>query len=362
MSYPLSAQMSEIMALTKSGRLTEATDLIQRRLDCSRLAPTEPAARCDLAPVPIALPVPHLPQQPGDKAQREQRAQSGSSFDRRTFAGASGKLDYFVYRPKSSAGPVPLVVMLHGCSQSAEDFAHGTQMNALADEIGFMVTYPEQPRSANMQKCWNWFRPGDQGKASGEPALIAGITREIMASEPIDPSRVYVAGLSAGGAAAAIMVEAFPDVYAAAGIHSGLPCGSARDMASAFVAMQGKGKAHRPSGSQVYVPVITFHGDRDTTVHPVNSQHIHAAWEGSPDITGLKRMTTEGVSQGGQAYTNTQLLDAGGRSLSESWLLKGAGHAWSGGSPTGSFTDPAGPDASREMLRFFLQHRVAAYD
>ncbi|WP_379923635.1 alpha/beta hydrolase family esterase [Erythrobacter sp. R86502] len=359
MTYPLSAQMSEIMVLTKAGRLAQATDLIQRGLRGSNPAPTARPTTCDPAHLTIALPAPRVAKQAGKKAPPETRARSGGSFDRRTFAGASGTLDYFVYRPDGLTGSVPLVVMLHGCTQTAEDFARGTKMNALADEIGFIVAYPEQPRSANMQKCWNWFRPGDQGKASGEPALIAGITREIITSEPIDPPRVYVAGLSAGGAAAAIMAGAFPELYAAAGIHSGLACGSARDMASAFVAMQGRGKAQRPSTTQTYVPVITFHGDRDATVHPVNSQQIHAAWESSPTLSGLRRNTTEGVSQSGQAYTKTELLDSGGRSVSESWLLKGAGHAWAGGSPTGSFTDQTGPDASREMMRFFLQHRMA---
>lgn len=359
MSYPLSTQMSEIMALTKSGRLAEATHLIQRGLKGADFAPEARSAPRDPAPMTIALPAPHVAKHAREKARPEKRARSGGSFDRHTFTGAPGTLNYFVYRPANVTGAVPLIMMLHGCTQSAKDFARGTQMNALADEIGFIVAYPEQPRSANMQKCWNWFRPGDQGKASGEPAVIAGITREIMAGEPIDPARVYVAGLSAGGAAAAIMAEAFPELYVAAGIHSGLACGSARDMASAFAAMQGKGKAHRPSSSQTYVPVITFHGDRDTTVHPVNSQKIHAAWESSPTLSGLRRKSTEGRSQGGQAYRKTELLDGEGRSLSEDWLLKGAGHAWSGGSATGSYTDQAGPDASREMVRFFLQHRLA---
>ena len=359
MSYPLSTQMSEIMALTKSGRLAEATDLIQRGLKGADFASKARTAPRDPASMTIALPAPHVATRAREKVRPEKSARSSSSFDRHTFAGAPGTLDYLVYRPGNVNGPVPLIVMLHGCTQSAEDFARGTQMNTLADEIGFIVAYPEQPRSANMQKCWNWFRPGDQGKASGEPAVIAGITREIMASELIDPARIYVAGLSAGGAAAAIMAEAFPELYAAVGVHSGLACGSARDMPSAIAAMQGKGKARRPSSSQVYVPVITFHGDRDMIVHPVNSQKIHAAWESSPTLSRLRRQSSEGVSEGGKAYSKTELLDADGRSMSESWLLKGAGHAWSGGSSAGSFTDQAGPDASREMVRFFLQHRLA---
>lgn len=359
MSNPLSARMSQIMTLTKSGRVAEATGLIQRCLRGFEQSPAASAAPREIRPESIPLPGPTDENRQASQQRADRGTPSGSSFDRHTFASPLGKLDYLVYRPSGVNKAVPLVIMLHGCTQSAEDFARGTQMNALADELGFIVAYPEQPSSANMQKCWNWFRPGDQGRSSGEPAMIAGITREIMASNPVDPARVYVAGLSAGGAAAAIMASSFPDLYAAAGIHSGLACGAARDMASAFAAMQGKGKSHRLSAAQTYVPLITFHGDRDTTVHPVNSQQIHAAWESSPVLSGLKQKTTKGVSRGGQAFSKTEVLDANGRSLSESWLLEGAGHAWSGGSPTGSFTDQTGPDASREMLRFFLQHRLA---
>lgn len=351
--------MSEVLALTRAGRLRQATDLIQRNLRFRNAPATAHDTSIREIGDTIALPAPAA--RSAHEAGNPRRASAGprpASFDRRTLRNPAGSLDYLLYRPSELRGPVPLVIMLHGCTQSAEDFARGTQMNALADKLGFIVAYPEQTRSANAQKCWNWFRPGDQGKASGEPAVIAAITREIIAAEGVDPQRVYVAGLSAGGAAAAIMASAFPDLYAAAGIHSGLACGSAKDLPSALAAMRGSGAVRPPPSSQKYVPIITFHGDRDTTVHPVNSDRIHAAWDAAPAISCLERRITRGSAPSGGTYRKSAMLDAEGRSMSESWLLEGAGHAWSGGSPAGSYTAQSGPDASREMLRFFLQHRL----
>ena len=360
MSYPFDPKMDEILALTRAGKLADATAMIQRSLGASGSEQPSTKVPIDIRPHgPLALPGPidlRRPCEPEARAARSPVAGQGSG--RRSFRGAAGSLEYLLHLPSHGDEPMPLVIMLHGCTQSAEDFARGTKMNALADELGFIVAYPEQTKSANMQKCWNWFRQSDQSKASGEPAVIAGITREIIANHPVDPGRVYVAGLSAGGAAAAIMAHAFPDIYAAAGIHSGLACGSAKDLPGAFAAMQGNGQRHRPTARQTYVPIITFHGDRDSTVHPTNSDQIHAAWESMPAIAGLERKIADGKSQSGSSYRKIVILNADGRSMSESWSLKGAGHAWSGGSPTGSYTYPQGPDASREMLRFFLQHRL----
>ncbi|WP_442919486.1 extracellular catalytic domain type 1 short-chain-length polyhydroxyalkanoate depolymerase, partial [Methylobacterium sp.] len=159
----------------------------------------------------------------------------GARFEERRFAGPAGGLTYKVFVPSGRDGEtLPVVVMLHGCTQDSDDFALGTRMNALAEEQGLIVVYPRQERAANAQKCWNWFEPRDQGRGAGEPALIAGIAREVVAEFGADPARVYVAGLSAGGAAAAILAAAYPDVFAAAGIHSGLACGAARDLPSAL--------------------------------------------------------------------------------------------------------------------------------
>ena len=358
MTYPLSDDMTKILSLTKAGRVKDATALIQRGLGFGNVA-VRSATPPGLHPIrPLSLPAPQTVEGAARVKQTSTVQSSGSSsFERHTFRNAAGSLDYLLFRPANYSGNVPLVIMLHGCTQSANDFAAGTQMNVLAEKEGFIVAYPEQPRSANMQKCWNWFRKSDQGKASGEPAVIAGITREIIEGQSIDSSRVYVAGLSAGGAAASIMARAFPDLYSAAGIHSGLACGSAKDMPSAFAAMQGNGTpVHTDKGSR-YVPLITFHGTRDNTVHPVNSDRIHAAWEAAPEISGLIRKSTDGRCNG-RRFEKTAVLSADGRSLAESWSIEGAGHAWSGGSPAGSYTDRKGPDASAEMVRFFLQHRL----
>ena len=281
----------------------------------------------------------------------------GARFEERSYANAAGSRAYKLYVPSGYTGQaLPLVVMLHGCTQSPDDFAAGTQMNALAEERTFLVAYPAQTQAANMSKCWNWFSAGDQQRDHGEPSLIAGITRQIMSDFPVEQGRVYIAGLSAGGAAAAIMGATYPDLYAAIGVHSGLACGAARDMPSAFAAMkQGGTGSLRPDGSGG-VPTIVFHGDRDTTVNPVNGDQVLAQAKASADFeTAVKR----GQSPGGMGYTCTVHTDASGRAMLEHWVLHGAGHAWSGGSAAGSYTEPRGPDASREMMRFFLEHPAA---
>jgi len=284
---------------------------------------------------------------------------TGARFLAGSFSGQAGTLRYKLYVPSVYRGePIPLVVMLHGCTQSADDFAAGTRMNHLAEEQGLLVLYPEQSRSANAQKCWNWFRPEDQQRDSGEPLLIAGATREVMRNYAVDPRRVYVAGLSAGGAAAAILGAAYPDLYAAVGVHSGLARGAASDMPSAFVAMRHGARMQphaggRPDAPSPVVPTIVFHADLDSTVHPRNSDQVIA--QAATD-DGLRTEVLRERVPGGHAYTRTLHRDGDGRVLLEQWLIHGAGHAWAGGSAAGSFTDPLGPDASREMLRFFEQH------
>jgi poly(hydroxyalkanoate) depolymerase family esterase len=283
-------------------------------------------------------------------------APEGTSFITGSFRSADGSRNYKLFVPSHlQEKPLPLVVMLHGCTQSPDDFAAGTRMNFLAEERNCFVVYPEQPSGANQSKCWNWFRTGDQQRDGGEPSLIAGITRQVMRDYPIDPKRVYIAGLSAGGAAAAIMAATHPDLYAAVGIHSGLACGAASDLPSAFVAMRQGGGSKIADGGPA-VPTIVFHGDRDTTVHPNNGDRI--VEQSAARVAGLKAKVIDGQVPHGHAYTRTNLADAAGRAISEHWNVHGAGHAWSGGSPAGSYTDPRGPDATREMLRFFLEHSL----
>ncbi|KQO93962.1 extracellular catalytic domain type 1 short-chain-length polyhydroxyalkanoate depolymerase [Methylorubrum extorquens] len=277
----------------------------------------------------------------------------GARYEERTFSNAAGSRTYKVYVPSGYTGQaLPLVVMLHGCTQSPDDFASGTRMNALAEEQTFLVAYPGQPQSANMQKCWNWFNAADQQRGSGEPSLIAGIAQDVIREFSADPKRVYVAGLSAGGAAAAIMAATYPDLFAAIGVHSGLPYGAAKDMPSAFAAMNGGGTA-QPLGARMSVPTIVFHGDADRTVNAANGDRIIA--QAKPE-GALGKVVTHGESPGGMTYTRSVQSDPSGREVLEQWVLHGAGHAWSGGSPNGTYTDPRGPDASREMVRFFMAH------
>jgi poly(hydroxyalkanoate) depolymerase family esterase len=280
----------------------------------------------------------------------------GGRFIEATYNNPAGSRAYKLYIPSRYHGQaLPLVVMLHGGTQSPDDFAAGTRMNLIAEEQTCLVAYPAQPHEANAAKCWNWFRPSDQRRGQGEPSLIAGITRQIMRDYSVDPQRVYIGGLSAGAAAAAVMGATYPDLYAAIGVHSGLACGAANDLPSAFVAMRhGKlpSSSRSSSTSTTRVPTIVFHGDRDNTVHPRNGDHVIAE-----RTRNLQKKVHRGRVPKGHAYTRTIHTNASGRAILEHWEIHGAGHAWSGGSPAGSYTDPRGPDAAREMLRFFLEHR-----
>ena len=285
---------------------------------------------------------------------------SGGRFITGSYANHAGVLGYKLYIPGSYRGQsLPLVVMLHGCTQTADDFAAGTRMNAIAEERGCFVVYPEQPAAANPARCWNWFRPSDQRRGEGEPSLIAGLTRSVLQAYHVDSRRVYVAGLSAGAAAAAILGVSYPDLYAAIGVHSGLACGAASDLPSALAAMR-HGEiialapaAAGPDGESRIVPTIVFHGDQDLTVHPRNSAHVIAYWA---NTSNLRTTVHRGRVPSGHAYSRTVYQNATGKPILEQWDIHGSGHAWSGGSAAGTFTDPRGPDASREMLRFFFEH------
>ena len=300
-------------------------------------------------------------------------AAPGGRFLSASYSNHAGSRTYKLYIPSAFHGQtLPLVVMLHGCNQNPDDFAIGTRMNIFAEESQCFVVYPAQARSANGSNCWNWFKTTDQQRDLGEPSIIAGITRQIISTYPVDKRRVYVAGLSAGGAMAGTMGMAYPDLYAAVGVHSGLPHAIAHDLPSALAAMHGGAV---PSQSQYIgsqgtgrcrhaVPTIVFHGDRDTKVHPCNGDKVTAQWTAT-HIQGSANTKTEASPRvsvqrsqvpGGHAYTRATHLDGNGKIIVEQWRIHGAGHAWSGGSPRGSYTDPRGPDATREMMRFFYEH------
>jgi poly(hydroxyalkanoate) depolymerase family esterase len=306
-----------------------------------------------------------------DSARREDEARG--QFVTGSYANQAGTRTYKLFIPSGYRGQaLPLVVMLHGCTQTPDDFAAGTRMNVLAEQHLFFVVYPAQASSANQSRCWNWFKASDQHRDQGEPSIIAGITRQIYSAYHVDPRRVYAAGLSAGGAMAVIMGMTYPDLYAAIGVHSGLAYGTAHDLPSAFAAMR-NGKVAPAVQEQVpvppahsgrrIVPTIVFHGDRDTTVHQRNGDQVLAQWatrsaSGQDGVAGAKQrvIVTQGRVPAGHAYTRSIYHDASGQPSMEQWLVHGAGHAWSGGSAMGSFTDPKGPDAAQEMVRFFFAH------
>ena len=289
----------------------------------------------------------------------------------RSYMNAAGTRNYklFITAPLQGEAP-PLFVMLHGCDQDAEGFAAGTRMNELAEECHAVVLYPEQCRMVNPMGCWNWHDIQHQSAAHGEPSLIAGMTRQVIAEHGIDPMRVYIAGLSAGGAMALIVGQQYPHLYAAVGVHSGVPSGVAIDLLSALRAMS-YGPADetvRRSNARLrkshIVPTIVFHGDADETVHPSNGDAIHSlSRPRNRRATGATVLPTHRSTKtrtrkrpGAHAVTRTH-SSRGGISNAELWVVHGGGHAWAGGSPEGTYTDSGGPDASREMVRFFLQQR-----
>jgi poly(hydroxyalkanoate) depolymerase family esterase len=387
--------MAEATRLTQQGRLDEATAAIQRALGgtfapaastdgnadepievTSRLikgSPHEqtngghtasrgPNAATWTTPGPTLL-TRGVQRPPGTKVGRPASVPEGGRFVERSYTNGAGTRSYKLYIPSSYTGQaVPLIVMLHGCTQNPDDFATGTRMNALAEEHTFLVAYPAQAGNANMQKCWNWFQASDQQRGRGEPSIIAGITGQVVEEYNVAEGRVYIAGMSAGGAMAAIMGATYPDLYAAIGVHSGLAPGSAHDMPSAFTAMRQGGpvtvRTETSGGERTeIVPTIVFHGDRDTTVHPRNGDRLLAHLDGGRNGSSPRVRTRQGQVPGGYEYTRFTYHDADGRAIVERWSVHGLAHAWSGGSYPGSYTDPRGPDASAEMVRFFEQHQ-----
>jgi poly(hydroxyalkanoate) depolymerase family esterase len=350
-----------------NGPMARANDTIRRALSSAGLAADAAKPR---EPGGVARPVgsASAADESGtvDTPHGLARAKPGQ-FLRRSYSNAAGTRGYKLYVPECRTGePMPLIVMLHGCTQDPDDFAAGTRMNALADKECCLVVYPAQSANANGARCWNWFDPTHQDADRGEPSLIAGITREVASSYPVDRKRIFVAGLSAGAAMAVVLGATYPELFAAVGAHSGLPLGAAHDVPSAFAAMRGgadprsrggaRNRGSRPrTGAIRATPTIVFHGDQDTTVNPTNGSSIVSQALALAELKGPLTKTVQArKSVNGREYTATIYRDTTRRSHVEEWILHGAGHAWSGGSSDGSYTDVSGPDASVEMHRFFL--------
>lgn len=283
------------------------------------------------------------------------RIATGAQYLSRNHRTAAGSRGFKLYLPASKPkGPMGLVLMLHGCTQTPDDFATGTHMNTLAEKHGLAIAYPAQTGGHNAASCWNWFKPGDQGRGAGEPAILASLTRKLMKEFGLGRETVFVAGLSAGGAMAVILADVYPDIFSAAGVHSGLARGAASDVLSAVSAMRNGITADEtaPAIAEPLRPVrrIIFHGDSDTTVHPSNAAMIVAAALGvDAEPTRVGNRTVRG-----RGYARSDFAGSGGAVLVELWMIEGAGHAWSGGRAAGSYTDSKGPDASAQMIRFFL--------
>jgi poly(hydroxyalkanoate) depolymerase family esterase len=394
------ALMTEALRLTRGGRVADATALLQRGLagaSTTRSAESTVAGRLgardhlcfapsagNAGPKPKAAHVqapvldgllgryqtklPGMQQistpngLPGGTPPRDLRATNsataaGGEIRHRTHTEPAGTRSYDLYVPTGYSGdPVALVVMLHGGKQHATDFAAGTRMNDLAQRQTFLVAYPEQSTAANQGRYWNWFSPADQRAGTGEPAIIAGITRQIMGELSVDPTRVYIAGLSSGGAMAAVMAATYPDLYAAVGVHSGIAYRAAHDVGSAFAAMRTGGS---PAATTT-VPLIVIHGDHDPIVAPVNAHKLIGARLAAGDIPGQHQPTITSGTTRSWPYSRTIYNNGDGIAVAESWIIHGGGHAWYGGSRLGSYTDPRGPDSSSEMIRFFIQHRSPA--
>jgi poly(hydroxyalkanoate) depolymerase family esterase len=371
--------MGDALSLVRKSDLAGATAVIRKALSGETAPESEtgdpkgrpyrPSAKAKVIPLPPRRPLgatlralrarppvpPAAPVRPP-----EAEPELGERFLKRTYRNAAGSLDYRLYVPAAhEQRDLALILMLHGCGQDPEDFALGTQMNALAEEFGLVVAYPRQTRRANPSGCWNWFDRRHQSRGSGEPAKLAGLAQALAKELGIRRGRVFAAGLSAGGAMAEVLAATYPDVFDAVGVHSGLPYKSAVDVPSAFAAMKGTGPhdPEAPDASDRRVRKIVFHGLADATVNPINGERILDELDGGE--IPLTRIDLDWQIEAGRV-SRTALKDEDGRPIAEQWLVEGGGHAWFGGDPRGSYTQTVGLDASRVMVRFFLAQGAAS--
>lgn len=351
MKMPFGDSMRAATALTQQGKLMEATAAIQRALGqaASQDAHVAPVARRGVMP---GLPNELRPAAPEDI--REGRFTDGA------FSHGGLTRAFKIFVPSILSAHPGLVVMLHGCQQDPSDFARGTRANEHAASADCIVVYPAQSRSANVNGCWNWFEKDHQRRDRGEAGLLAHLVRDLVATHAIDRDRVFVAGLSAGGAMAAVMADEYPDLFAAVCIHSGLAAGTASNVSEALQAMRSGppvGALASSVGASTSVPTIVFHGAKDHTVNASNAEAIVASILARADRATLSAPdVVRSSDRKGRSVTRTRYEDASGRTVVEHWNAQGGSHAWFGGSPDGSYTDPHGVDATREMLRFFADH------
>jgi len=279
--------------------------------------------------------------------------------------GRTNKL--YIPSSASSSNPLPLFVMLHGCTQNPTDFSKGTKMNEVGESRGFFVLYPEQPSSENNNKCWNWFETVDQSRG-GEPKVIADMVTKVASQYVIDFQRVYVAGLSAGAAMSVIVGTVYPEIFAGVGVGAGLEFKAATSVLSAYTAMSSGGPdpisqgrvAYQAMGNNARVQgVLVVHGTSDYTVYPINGKQVTQQYVTTLDyvlgdgdslgyISIIPTDYTDGQVPGGRAYRTNNYADVkpgSGKVLVKYIEVTGMGHAWSGGSTAGTYTDPNGPDA-----------------
>ncbi|MES2760270.1 MAG: PHB depolymerase family esterase [Pseudomonadota bacterium] len=352
------------------------------------LAPPKPAAKAKSRPKPRVAAVPATVAPLKTKRAQPARAAKAPAAVPDPAAPATGKwlasylsgisergtlrrMSYWLYLPdrplaETADGSLPLIVMLHGCEQTATLFAQGTRMNQLAETAGYAVLYPQQSVSTHRHRCWKWYDRATQ-QGGGDVPMIVGIINKVMANYPIDRSRIYICGISAGAAMANIVALNHPDLFAGLGLHSGPSFGGAHSTIGALTVMQ-HGAGMRVDGAIAEVlgrreqfqplPTILIHGDEDHVVRPINLAHLTRQ---AMLVNRLPADSPEQVEVKVKRGRSYQLRDvySGRKVMLRVARIAELKHAWSGGDERISFNSAQGPDASKMMLDFFSRHRRA---